>query len=319
MLTCPLCVVFKGRFELVRQSKHQLDIQYAFDITVLPLSGDLVVLGQAAREQEAFYVFALQDGKLVKRRSVKRPCQRHHGALYCFEILGLVVQRQELIAACCDGCSDIKLVDPKTGSATTAYEGKRLYFMCHGARERLWVKEYDKNTVFELNCSIRTFSETGRSVTFRGMGEKSSYSVCYLSTNDALAAGAFDQDTICAYQCSTESLLWKINDGQWGYFFCPEHDVLLAVSDVRAHLMDPSNGDVLQTIRNEASFTSVCWCKNQLVTVDNKKCTNFFTLHQSNSVSSLQPHSVRYPQVSLLCVHTSIFSEIHTYSFENKN
>ena len=142
------------------------------------------------------------SGGQVETTSVISPCQ--HGP---DDFQGLIVQDEELIAVACRLCNYIKLIDPGTGETTTAYMGKHHPLkMCLGGPDKLWLWGYNEDAcpAFELNCSSRKFTPTGRTLDVN----MECWEMCCLPPpHDCLALGNF---SVRAVSCKTGSVMWEI-------------------------------------------------------------------------------------------------------------
>ncbi len=106
-----------------------------------------------------------------------------------------------------------------------AYNGKyNLWRMCPGAPDKLWVAEYNEERTFELNCSSRKFTETGRILD----ASMEYCQMCYLPPPDDCLA-VTGSSSIKAVSCKTGSVMWEMRGEVDGGFISPR-DMLQAVS-----------------------------------------------------------------------------------------
>ena len=253
------------------RSTHDLELYLWQCLTVLPSSGDLVVLGQAAEEEPwALYLYRLKNGCL-ERRSVQQPC-RH----LLDKILGLNVQGQEVIVVACYDCWDIKLVDPKTGKATVAYKNSqhRPDHLCCKEQGRLWVfSNTAPPRVIELNCDKRPFTETGKAFKVQWLPLEFQY---FPHPCNALVFSGLD-GAVWAQSAETGEVLWKVSGktiAGWkikpqGMLAIPLLQVMLCADyfNNRILILDPVKGSILQTIQSPEEVGkpwNLCW-KDQLI------------------------------------------------------
>ncbi len=80
---------------------------------------------------------------------MKLPCEHRPS-----DMLGVMVEGQELLAVACRECRDINLMNLETGETHVAYSSENGPFtLCHGEAGRMWVYCRGHYTVRELNCS----------------------------------------------------------------------------------------------------------------------------------------------------------------------
>ncbi len=91
---------------LEMKSSCDLGMKSCWGLTAMPRSGEVVRWGQVSlRDPHVIYTFGQVGGKLQKLREVKATCQ--HFAV--IGLLGVVVERKELLAVVCFWCGDVKL------------------------------------------------------------------------------------------------------------------------------------------------------------------------------------------------------------------
>ncbi len=237
------------RLELRTISTHDPGLgALTWGFTALPESGSIVVPGQTAEDAPwVLHQYRLEGGKLQKLRQVKLPCEHK----YTHNILGVMVEGQELLAVACLYCRDIKLMNLETRETQVAYSSeKKPYRLCHGEAGRMWVYCRGDDTVRELNCSSKTFTETGRSVNPTGHV----YNMCYLpAPHRALVLCC--HDWLEAVSCETGQQLWRLDDvdgeriDPQGVTLHPEFQLLLVAdwSNNRILVLDPETWSPLQT------------------------------------------------------------------------
>ncbi len=255
------------RLELRTVSTHDTGRLYPWRFTALPESGSIVVEGLSAEyDPRNMHQYRLEGGRLQKLRGVKWPCEHVPD-----DILGVMVEGQELLAVTCSNCEDIKLMNLETGETHVAYSSeKKLYRLCHGEAGRMWFFCWIDHTVRELNCSSKTFTETGRTVNTTDF----CYYMCYLPAPHR-ALVITHRGWMEAVSCETGQLLWRLNevDGKDINFgrmiFDPQFALLIMVDRVRLLLQNPSSGELLRSffppthsaqIRND-----VLWLRGQLL------------------------------------------------------
>ncbi len=252
------------RLELRTVSTHDTglwEVWFTGELTALPESGSIVVLGWTAKDApQVLYQFRLEGGRLQKVREVKGPCEHE----YSYGVLGVMVEGQELLALACKGCRDIKLMNLETGEAHVAYSSeKRPHTQCHGEAGRMWVYCKGDDRVRELNCSSKAFTETGRTVNIFAFP----WYMCYLpAPHRALVLSHYQR--MEAVSCETGQQLWRLDEidgrlvdgrplGGEMVLFHP-HFSLVIMSDLqndRLLLLDAASGELLQSIATPQKCT----------------------------------------------------------------
>ncbi len=282
--------------ELNLQSSHHLELYRVpyFGFTVLPSSGDLVVLGQAAPDEAyALHIYRLSGGHLQRRRLVISPCQHPPNA-----ILGLIVQTQELIVVACEDCKDIKLIHPQTGKATIAYENRHNPpdYLCQGEPGRLWVYSGNDHQLIELNYEKKIFTETGKRFTavvrVRWLQYLHGFREALLHAGEHY--GVYAQST------QDGSMLWRLEgqvDGRkidpYRLLLTPDHQAVLCAdpSNNRILVLNPADGSVLQIIQlpDEVGYPyDLNWCRDQLV-LSSLECIDQYGLSFFAATINQQP------------------------------
>ena len=228
----------------------RLNIELNSQFAVLHSTQIFVIRGRETdNDLWALHMYRLNQGRLEKIKTVKYLC-KHYATLR--DILGLSVEGEELLAGSCEVCQDIKLVNIYTGKTTVAYENSKyeLWRMCEGEAGRLWVSTW-KSKVIELDCTKKTFTETGNMFT---IAEKA-YFMCFLPPPHRALVLSFNTEVV-AVSCETGEELWRVKevDGKllnpWSITFSP-YDQALLVADPynsRVLVLNPSDGSHLQTL-----------------------------------------------------------------------
>ncbi len=186
----------------------------------------------------------LHNRRLQKLSEMKMPCE--HGPS---NILGMMVEGQELLAAACRDCGDIKLMNLETEETHVAYsseeEPDRL---CHGEAGRMWVYCFGDRTVRELNCGSKTFTETGRTVNTTHFCDD----MCYLpAPHRALILSHYQwmEAVFCETGQQLLRLEGEVDGNPWRVTVHPELQLLLMADwdNNRILVVDPETGSPLQT------------------------------------------------------------------------
>ena len=258
-------------------STHKLFIRTNVNgLTVLPKSGDVVVLGAEGQQDDALWalhIFRQCQGHL-EHRSVEKPCQHLHSN----DILGLVIEGHEFIAAACGVCRDIKLVEPMTGLTYVAYHNPHHQpcCLCEAKPGRLWVAFYSdpfQTQAMELNCEKRTFIEPHENIIVKM--NNCPLSLCYLLGSKA-ALVCCDKHKVWAISCDDGSTLWEVEEPVAGEIFSP-YKVLpdlqgVLVIDYDEFVVLSASGSVLQCIELPEEIgepPGLCWSNHQLVLANN--------------------------------------------------
>ena len=256
------------KMKLLDSATSRFKGRYLPGMTVLPLTGEVVVRGKETEEAPfAVHVFGLVgsgEKKLQKLREVKASCQHSPG----LSVVG--VEGRMLLAVTCEACRRVTLIDLKTGDASTAYQGGlkaddfRYCDQRVGELGKLWLLQVqviggDTNNlrwnVIELDCSRATFTPTGRGFL---IDLKRCSSFCYLpAPHNALVFSDGKSKVLLSVDCESGEKLWELKgkvDGAKidpiGVTFSPQHQlILMADEDNRRILVvDPSSGSHLQSL-----------------------------------------------------------------------
>ena len=200
-------------------------------------------------------------------------CLRGHGT----EPFNSVFQNgKELLAVCCMGCKDIKLVDMETQQVISIfkYPTDSLDCLCSGPNDSLFVGLRSGN-VWQLD---RSFSVTNTlnlsSFVRRGFcfAAFTFMSICYLPGPHILVVN--NRVVLRAVSLLDGNLVWNQECEAFRYnclLYCPQQDILLvsAFLQPQVHILNPSNGLILQTIRlpNIYSITQTCLSNNQIAMI----------------------------------------------------
>ncbi len=256
------------QLELCTISTHDTGLWEALRFTALPESGSIVMQGLTARDApEALHQYRLEGGRLQKLRPVNMPCEHK----YSCDILGVMVEGQELLAVACRWCGDIKLMNLEIGETHIAYSSEKEPFtLCHGEVGRIWVYCEGDDTVRELNCSSKTFTKTGRTV---NTTDRCWYMHQLPTPHRALVLS--HDDWLEAVSCETGQQLWRLEgkvDGERidprGVTVHPELQLLLVADwhNNRILVLDPETGSPLQTFHSpEPHPWHFCWSRVQLL------------------------------------------------------
>ncbi len=246
---------------------------------MLPESGSIMVLGQTREDDPlALYQYRLDGGRLQKLRQVKLPCIH----VFSPDILGVIVEGQELLAVACIDCGDIKLMNLETRETHVAYRSEMgPDTLCHGQAGRMWLTyRSDVLKVTELDCSSKTFTETGRTVKRIDWCR----SLCYLPAPLKSLVLCYD-GWMEAVSCETGQQLWWVGgevEGKLVFFirvtFLPVHK-LLVVMDIthdRVLVLDPGTGTLLQKF-GSVRLNLTSW-RHQLISLDGGSHVKVFSL-----------------------------------------
>ncbi len=239
------------RLEQCTVSTHPTGLWSVSRFTVLPESGYIVMKGQTANNApETLHQYRLEGGMLQKLIQAEVPCE--HGSIS--NILGMMVGGQDLLGLACRGrqCGDIKLMNLETGETHVAYKSvEEPGRLCHGKEGRMWVHCRRDGTVKELNCSSKTFTETGRTVNIAG----ECFDMCYLpAPHSTLFLSHGYGDWVEAVSCETGKQLWRLEgevDGKkmWprGVTIHPEFQLLMVAeyNKERILVLNPDTGSPL--------------------------------------------------------------------------
>ncbi len=292
MKICDLFLQGGLELELLGSHKMKLKDEFFFSLAVLPSSGDIMLQGQETSSSPlALHIFRLSDGGL-QRRSVKNPCQDGLD-----DILGLMVEGQEMIAAACRYCRDVKLVDPQTRATARAYHNPQFppYHLCLAELGKLWVSSYSEPyQAIKLNCEMRTFTQEEGGVI--QLDTRPVY-LCYLPGSPAalVCSGGFK---VRAVSCRDGSNLWNVDGKVAGCNFNPlglsVHSGVILVADYNNHrivVLSPA-GSVLQSIhlpKQVQNPKALCWSKDQLAVLSGygpDSRLSFFKVSQSVTASA---------------------------------
>ncbi len=289
-VTSPLQpVTSKLELEVRTVSTHSLDLKLtSWRITTLPESGSIVVLGQEFTPHATTEVFQYKlEGGRLQKLSQMRPC-RHVPD----DILGVMVEGQELLAVACGECENIALVNLETREVTEALFMEKTHRLCHGEEDRIWVYcRTDNHTVRELNCSSKRFTETGRTVSTAHHCSD----MCYLP-HPHRALVLSQNKLMEAVSCETRQQLWTLDRGFYAVLIRVtfHSDLqLLVVVEYRSSrqdgilVVDPRTGEPLHTFPYH-SPRGICWSHGRLL------------LHRARS--SLASHWISH--LELLDSHT---------------
>ncbi len=260
----------RRRLELRTVTSHRTGLQATWGFKVMPESGSIVVWGQRTEDDPwTLCQFRLEGGKFQKVRQVEWPCE-HMYHLDDSQLETLMVEGQELVIILCGHCRDIKLVHMETGDTEVACQIQEMsHAVCPGEVGRVWVCERDAK-VRELDCSSKTFTETGRFVDLSNA--LLPWHLSYLP----VPSGALilsHPDFIEAVSCETGEQLWELNGESVqprGATFDPVHQLLLVADcyDDTILVLDPVAGSLLQTLPSPRSAPmEVVWNRGQLMTL----------------------------------------------------
>ncbi len=292
----------KQQLELKTISTHNTGLQDARRFTVMPKSGRIVILGQAPKSDVwALHLYKLEGRRLQKIRQVNKPCE--HADL-C-DVLGMVVEDEELLAVPCWTCADIKLVNVDTGKISIAYSGEeKPGRLCYGEPGRIWVylKKDRKDMLRELDCSRKSFTDTGRKVDVTA----GCWYVCFVP----LVGGALvlsHDDWAEAVSCETGQQLWRLDGKVDGKMIVPhgvalhrEHQLLVVADQNNNRILVTDPGSGAQSLPLPGNNpTNFAWLGDQLLLlhgqhgtsisnirlIDPEKGAFFVALYLSFSVS----------------------------------
>lgn len=238
--------------------------------TELPGSGHIVVKGQKTDDAPwTLYEYKLDRGRIQKVREVKQTC----GHETCTpELLGVVVEGEDLVAVSCWECGDIKLVNMDTGETHTAYKIDRPDFMCQPGR--IWLSCLVDPTVRELDCTTKTFVLTGNQVS-----AEQSHNILYL-TAPYKTLVLYHYGWIEAISCDTGQQIWKMNKAgataniPRGLVLHSKHKLLVFANPKLAAvlLLDPVTGSTIcsLSLHRWGHVWELCVTKDQLLILHGK-------------------------------------------------
>ncbi len=174
-----------------------------------------------------------------------------------------MVKGQELVAVVCERCGDIRVMNLETGENHIAYISKKgPHRLCHGEVGRMWVVCRRDDTVRELNCSSKTFTETGRTVNTTLHCDN----MCYLPTPHRALILSHYHKWIEAVSCETGQQLWSVAGLSGAVTFHPQHQLLLvARTDTHQILaLDPKTGSTAHTFYSYLP-RHFCWSRGRLL------------------------------------------------------
>ena len=242
-------------------------------MTVIRETGLVVV--SAEDHHGSLFQFSLKEGSLVKQE-IKSPCK--HSSMY---VLCLQVAGHEYLAVACPSCRDIKLMNlnrqlnsrpPVEYDVITAFSGQKVYHMCHGEENRIFVlsggSRGTDHTVLELDTSTTTFTRVRR------IGPVNSYGLCYVPDPHRLLVFSDDGEArvVC---CDHYKVVWK-TDRPGRLLYLPNHEAILGfewdVIKSEAVVLDAATGSEIKSIRLPDSvreLEAVCLFNNQIIVAGN--------------------------------------------------
>ncbi len=239
--------------------------------TVLPNSGHIVVKGQTGdNDHWSLHQYELKGGRIRKIREVNPTCQHN---FHNPELLGMVVEGEELVAASCWSCGNIKLVNMETRESHTAYTAEHSDFMCHGGSGKIWLCLHI-GTVIELNCQNKTFVETGKT-----FSRERSRHLCYLPApqNALILCHASWMEAV---SCETLLQMWEVRNvsentrDPKGATLHPGHQQLVVTNSEigELQLVDPVTGSIHQRIMSSTwgYIWDVAWNKDEFLFLHSK-------------------------------------------------
>ena len=212
----------------------------------------------------ALYVLSLNAQQVIYNK-LNMPCRHScRVGLLCLEIAGI-----EHLAISCSDCKDIKLLNLFTTDLTTSYSGKKMFRMCEGEGNTLYV-EASHNRVLELDCTQPVFSRTNTLTTnmsghFKGM--------CYVPSPHKLLV-ASNGGKVVAISCDTNKVAWErnklcFNSNPRGLYYSQTHHAILVADGFHSRilLLNPATGRKIQTIQlpGMEEIIHVCLNSGQLV------------------------------------------------------
>ncbi len=234
------------------------------DVIVLPSSGNLVGLSSRDFVEAATLHLHRSTTGRWEEASVIKLCMHNRRKL---DVLGMLIEGQEVIVAACTMCEDIKLVEPKTGNISVAFNSFQdfsYYRMCQGDAGRLWVASKTCE-VHELNCNTRTFTETGRTVTpLRRLFPPHGLQYLPPPHNALLVSGLKGMWVLCA---DTGAVLWTVRDFCRHLLVIPHCQVVLWNTIDSLVLLNPADGSRLQKVplAENHYLVNMCCYKDQLI------------------------------------------------------
>ena len=197
--------------ELDLISSHEVKPTDICDMTVMRKTGLIVV----SSWRGSLHQFSLEQGRLIEKQ-IKSPCEHD-----CLCLLCIQVTRREYLALSCAACKNIKLMklNKQKGDSSnpfsstsqikykviTAFSGKRLFHMCLGEENRMFVQSY-RQAVLELDTSTTTFAY------LKTINNGWGYSLCYVPDPHQLLAVS-DADEVRADSCDVSKTSWSVKFG----------------------------------------------------------------------------------------------------------
>ena len=237
-------------------SSHDANLRQFRDMAVMRETGLIVI----STVDATLYQFSLQEGRLIEKR-VKPPCR--HGFLY---LLCVQVVEHEYLTLSCRMCGYIKLMNLNIQKAKssetkliqydviTALSGEFVNRMCHGEKNRLFVRSHDD--VLELDTSSTTF----RKVKTIGI-DSPKYSLdvfsdmCFVPDPHRLLV-VIGSEGACARFCDDNKIAWRVHDSTMydspcNILYAPTHKAILVTDQSKISLtfLNPGNGAQIQLIR----------------------------------------------------------------------
>ena len=177
----------------------------------------------------SLFQFPLQKERLTEKQ-IEPSCT--HSVLY---LLFVQVEGHEYLALSCYCCKYIKLVNLNkqkggifrwfsSGSqiqyeVITAFSGEKVYRMCHGEENRLFV-ESSGDVILELDTSTTTFKIL-RTINI-GWGR----GLCYVPDPHRLMVIILKNE-VRAVSCDDKNIVWRRNLFCNSLLYVPSHDVIL--------------------------------------------------------------------------------------------
>ena len=237
-------------------SSHDANRRQSRDMAVMRETGFIVI----STVDGTLYQFSLQEGRLIEKR-VKPPCR--HGFLY---LLCVQVVEHEYLALSCRMCGYIKLMNlnKQTGNSSesqliqyeliTAFSGVFVNGMCHGEKNRLFVRS--SSVVLEMDTSSTTFKKV------KTIGiDSPNYSLdmcsdmCFVPDPHRLLVVS-GSDGACARFCDDNKIAWRVHDSTMydslrNILYAPTLKAILVGDQSKRSLtfLNPGNGAKIQSIR----------------------------------------------------------------------
>ena len=254
-----------------------------------------VIIYGRRKKRGPYSLYVLQNDQTNKMiiREINSPCPHDS---FITSLFTLAIQSRELLAVLCNVCNDIKLVDIETKQATIVFKSPTdpPWRMCSGPDGVVFVCS-GSCQILELNSYFNTTKRLNTQV-------KQCLSICHLpAPHDALVIQSNYQE-VTAMSLRGGNQLWrKIYRGYspTNFVFNQDHNVLLTSDTKKPEvlILDPSSGEVLQTIAVEHVCSILAMSNNKVVMLqeeDDSKDNRILSSYSLKSCSRVNSHNNRW-------------------------